>query len=136
VTPGQRRHQARMRQVVELRAKGRSLRSIAADLGVVPSTVLADLRAFDSGVANRTPGVSKSSAGVEQRRSTEKGRVNGPPEGPGRFVGEYCDACDNTGVCDYGNGLEPCRSVIHGPSREGGEQPDGAGRTDSAGDPI
>jgi IS30 family transposase len=46
-----------MREAVEARAKGWSLRAIAAHLGVSPDTVWRDLRASDSGVRNRTPGV-------------------------------------------------------------------------------
>jgi hypothetical protein len=122
-----------MRQVVELRAKGRSLRGIAGDLGVVPSTVLADLRAFDSGVTNRTPRVPKSTAGIEQHRSTEGSAVNSAPETPGRFEAEHCDACDNTGICDYGNGNEPCRSVMHHAARVAHEQPDEEGGDHSLG---
>jgi hypothetical protein len=53
--------------------------------------------------------------------------VNGPPEGVGPFVADiFCDACGNSGVCDYGNGLEPCRSVVHRHNRGVSEQTDDA----------
>jgi transposase len=57
MTAAQRRRRDRMRKAVELRAKGFSLRAIAAHLEVAPSTVLADLRLFDPDGGNRTPPV-------------------------------------------------------------------------------
>jgi hypothetical protein len=125
-----------MRQVVELRAEGWSLRAIAAHLDVHHDTIWRDLRRWDEArkvsdlpVGNPTPAVGfaapESDTGnvVQLRRAT----VGGPPEGPGRVSGEtltptvvqlvYCETCDNSGFYDYGCGLERCRSFVHLPAR-------------------
>jgi transposase len=61
-TPAQRRRRARMKQAVELREKGWSLRAIAAHLGVDHKTVSADLSRWQE-VGNSVVGNSPPRGG-------------------------------------------------------------------------
>jgi hypothetical protein len=100
-----------MRQAVELRAKGWSFRAIAAHLGVDASTIMRDLRRapLQKPAANATPPVAYTTPDLQRAPVAQL----------------YCDACDNTGICDYGNGNEPCRSVIHHATRAAAERTGG-----------
>jgi hypothetical protein len=108
-----------MRQAVELRAKDWSFRAIAAHLGVDASTIMRDLRRapLQKLAASATPPVASATPDFQRAPVARL----------------YCDACDNIGICDYGNGNEPCRSVMHHAARVAAER---TGGTPGADNPV
>ncbi len=65
--------------VAELRASGKSTRTIAATIGVSKSTVHSDIEAAESGVQNRTPDSSKTQgkAPDDDKKPASTGKVTG-----------------------------------------------------------
>lgn len=70
MTPAQKRRRAKMRQAVELRAKGHTLRAIAAHLELSPDTVWRWLRASETATQESDTGRPKS----DVRNRTRGGR--------------------------------------------------------------